>query len=43
MTHARAVVMSAAQTVAVRDIELTPALATDVTIQTLYTSISAGT
>jgi 3-hydroxyethyl bacteriochlorophyllide a dehydrogenase len=43
MTHARAVVMSAAETVAVRDIELTPALATDVTIQTLYTSISAGT
>ena len=43
MTHARAIVMPAAQTVEVRDIALTPALATDVTIQTLYTSISAGT
>jgi 3-hydroxyethyl bacteriochlorophyllide a dehydrogenase len=35
--------MPAAQTVEVRDIALTPALATDVTVQTLYTSISAGT
>ena len=43
MTHARAIVMSAAQTVEVRDVALTPALATDVTVQTLYTSISAGT
>ncbi len=43
MTHARAIVMPAAQTVEVRDVTLTAPLDTDVTIQTLYTSISAGT
>ncbi|MFM2309822.1 MAG: hypothetical protein RLY87_1944 [Chloroflexota bacterium] len=43
MTHARAIVMPKAETVEVRSVALTPALATDVTIQTLYTSISAGT
>ena len=43
MTHARAIVMPAAQTVEVRAVALTPALPTDVIVETLYTSISAGT
>lgn len=43
MEHASAVVISAAHTVAVRDVELTELAAHEVVVETLYTSISAGT
>jgi len=43
MEHARAVVIPAASEVILRDVVLTPAGNNDVTIETLFTSISAGT
>ena len=43
MEHARAVVIPAANEVVLRDVVLTPAGDNDVTIETCYTSISAGT
>ncbi len=43
MEHARAVVIPAANEIILRDVALTPAGENDVTIETIYTSISAGT